>query len=370
MLTRRAFLHRLGSVVLIGGIAGLSACSGESQSPPTMLAGTTPTGNPQDRFRGRTMTFASWGGAYQDAQKKAFTDPFSAKYGVTVLHDGPVNNTKTRAMAESGNPTWDVVDVTDTFLYNAAKDVLFEPIDYTVVNRSLLAPEYIHEFGVGTIVWSYNIGYNTEVFPGDSHPKSWADIFDANKFPGKRTLPGSSPVPNLEIALLADGVDPKDLYPLDVDRAFAKLDTIKEHVIWWETNSQSQQLFVDGEVTCGLIINGRAYDIAKKGAPIGLEWNQNIRSVDYFVVLKGSKNKDVAMEFINFASQAEQQAIMANEIAYAPTNPEAFKFINPEVRPWLSTEPENAAKGFLINAAYWADHLKELQARWDEWKLS
>ena len=106
---------------------------------------------------------------------------------------------------------------------------------------------------------------------------------------------------------MADGVPMDKLYPLDIDRAFAKFDTIKGEIIWWDTNSQSQQLFIDGEVNLGLILNGRAYDAAKKGAPIAVEWNGNVQSVDYFVVLKGAANTDVAMRFIQFASQPEGQ---------------------------------------------------------------
>jgi putative spermidine/putrescine transport system substrate-binding protein len=273
-------------------------------------------------------------------------------------------------MAESGAPTWDVVDVSDSFLYPGAEDGLFDPIDYSVVDREALVPEYTHDFGVGSIVWSYNIGYNTEVFAGENHPSGWADVFDLEKFPGKRTFPGISPAAVLEAALMADGVDPNELYPLDVDRAFAKLDTIKQDVIWWDTNSESQQLFVDGEVNLGMILNGRAYDLFKQDMPIALEWNGNIQSVDYFSVLKGAKNADVGMVFIQFASQPEQQAIMANEIAYAPTNPDAFPLIDEAVVPWLSTAPENREKGILIDVEYWRENMTDVAAQFTEWLIS
>jgi putative spermidine/putrescine transport system substrate-binding protein len=321
-------------------------------------------------LQGRQMTFASWGGAYQDAQQKAFGDPFSAAYGVTIHQDGPVDDAKTRAQGESGASTWDVVDVVDSFLYNASKDGIFEPIDYAVVDRDALVPEYTHDYGVGTIVWSNNIGYSTEAYDEESHPMSWADVFDVAKFPGKRTFPGSSPDVNMEVALMADGVPMDELYPLDIDRAFAKFDTIKSEIIWWETNSQSQQLFIDGEVNLGLILNGRAYDAAKQGAPINVEWNGNIQSVDYFVVPKGAANADVAMAFIQFASQPEQQAIMANEIAYAPTNPDAIPLIDPDIVPWLSTSPGNREKGILVNVEYWQENLKTVSERWTQWLMS
>ncbi len=176
--------------------------------------------------------------------------------------------------------------------------------------------------------------------------------------------------PMLEIALMADGVTPDKLYPLDVDRAFKKLDTIKKNTIWWTTNSQSQQLLTDGEVTCGLILNGRVYDAVQKGAKITLVWNQNIQSVDYLVVPKGSRNRDAAMTLIGEMTGAENQAKLANMIAYSPTNPDAFKTIDPAISPWLSTNPENASKGFVINAEYWRDQYEALAERWTAWKLS
>lgn len=359
----RSAVSRRGLLRGAGGAVGLVLAS--------RLGRVAAQGTPApDAFAGREMTFASWGGAYQDAQKKAYCDPFSAVSGVTIHQDGPVDDAKTRAMGESGAPTWDVVDVTDSFLYNASQDGIFEPIDYNVVDRSALIPEYTHDYGVGTIVWSNNIGYNTEVYGPEGGPTGWADVFDLEKFPGKRTFPGSSPDVNLEVALMADGVDPNELYPVDVERALRKFDTIRDEIIWWETNSQSQQLFIDGEVNLGLILNGRAYDAAKQGAPIAVEWNGNIQSVDYFVVLKGSPNADVAMAFIQFASQPEQQAIMANEIAYAPTNPDAIPLIDPAIVPWLSTAPENREKGILINVEYWRDNLKTVGERWKQWQMS
>lgn len=320
-------------------------------------------------LKGREMVFASWGGSYQDAQKKSYCDPFQQSTGVVVIQDGPASGAKLRTMVEAGAPIWDVVDVTDIFLYaNAGKD-LFEKIDSSIVDTKEVDPIYVHDNGVGCIVWSYNIGYNKKDFPGSHRPRSWADIFDAKRFPGKRML-RDRVYPTMEIALMADGVAIDDLYPLDIDRAFKKLDAIKDDVVWWKSNSQSQQLLTDGAVSCGLILNGRAYDLVKKGGPVGLEWNQNIQSADFFAIPKAAKNADVAQHFMNTMIAAENQATMANIIAYSPVNPKAFADINEDVKPWLSTNPDNAKQGFVINAAYWRDNLDELTERWNEWKLS
>jgi putative spermidine/putrescine transport system substrate-binding protein len=319
-------------------------------------------------LKGTTVVFTSWGGAYQDAEKVSYCEPFAKATGATVVQDGPMNVAKFRAMASSGTPDWDVVDITGGFLEVAAKDGLLEKIDPKLVNLGRIDPRFVHEYGVGCIVWSSNLGYSTTAFPNGA-PKTWADLFDLKKFPGKRTVQ-DQPVASLEVALLADGVAPDKLYPLDVDRAFKKLSEIKSQTVFWTTNSQSQQLFVDREVVMGIILNGRVYDAAQKGAKIALSWEQNIQQVDYLVVPKGSKSRDAAMRLIDTMTVAENQAKVANLIAYSPTNIEAFKGIDSKLEPWLCTTPENTKKGFVMSQPYWRDHLKELTERWTAWKLA
>ncbi len=334
-----------------------------------MALGTGSPAHAADDFKGKTVVFASWGGAYQDAEKASYCDPFAQLTGARVLQDGPMNAAKFRAMIEGGAPDWDVADVTIDFLYAGIGDNLFEKIDRSIVDTSRVSPELVNDYGIGCIVWSYNLGYSTKAYAGKEAPRTWADLFDLKRFPGKRAL-GDNVVATLEVALMADGVTPDKLYPLDVDRALKKLDTIKAQTIFWGTNSQSQQLFVDGEINLGLILNGRAYDAAKKGAPIAVSWEQNIQSVDYLVVPRGSKNRQAAMRLLDVMTLPENQAKLANMIAYAPTNPAAFSAIDPQIAPWLSTAPDNVKRGFVINAGFWRDNLKALQERWAAWKLT
>ena len=353
VLGRRQFLTAAG-----GAIAG-----------GLVLTGATRAARAQGKFAGEKVVFASWGGIYQEASKKGYCDSFAAKTGATVIQDGPVDYAKLRTMIQSGSPTWDVVDVTIDFLYNAAKDGLFEKIDTNIVDTSGLPAKYVHEYGIANIVWSYNIAFNTQAFPEGKHPKTWSEFFDVDKFPGRRAL-RDRVNPMLEIALLADGVRFESLYPLDVDRALKKLDALKKNAVWWTTNSQSQQLMIDGECTLGILNNGRIYDAVQKGAKIGIEWAQNLQSVDYLVVPKGSKAKNAAMGLIGEMVLAESQARVSNIMPLAPTNPEAFKLITKEVAPWLSTEPANLTQGFPINEEFWRDNYKTLAERWTAWKLS
>jgi putative spermidine/putrescine transport system substrate-binding protein len=318
---------------------------------------------------GTTVVFASWGGAYQQAQKVCYCDPFAAETGAQVVQDGPMNTARFRTMIESGTPDWDVADITINTLFSGAQDNLFEKIDTAIVDTSRIAPQFINDFGIGCIAWSYNLAFNTRTFPAGKRPEVWADLFDTKRFPGKRTML-DQPVANLEAALMADGVKPADLYPLDVERALRKIDTIKPQTVFWSSNSQSQQLFVDEEVSVGIILNGRAYDASKKGADIGISWEGNIQSVDYLVVPRGSRHRDAAMRLINTMTRADNQAKLANLIAYAPTNPAAYKDIAPDLAKWLSTSPENAARGFVINAEWWRQNERRMVERWAAWKLA
>jgi putative spermidine/putrescine transport system substrate-binding protein len=319
-------------------------------------------------FAGRRVVFTSWGGAYQNAEQAGYCVAFARKTGAEVIQDGPTDYAKLRTMVQSGAPVWDVVDVQDFFTETAARDGLLEKIDTGIIDVARIDPRFVDPYGVGNIVFSFNLGYNTAAFP-DRPPRTWADYFDLKAFPGPRSVRDMAQ-PMLEAALIADGVDSKALYPLDVDRAFRKLDTIKGDAIFWSTSSQSQQLLVDRSAVMGMINNGRAYDAVKKGAALAISWEQNLQAGDDLVVLKGSKHRDVAMALINEMTLPENQATVANLMALSPTNPNAFKFIDAKVQPWLSTFAPNAGKGIMINKTYWRDNLTRLTERWDAWKLA
>jgi putative spermidine/putrescine transport system substrate-binding protein len=333
------------------------------------LAGPLMRARAARRFEGRTVVFSSYGGSYQQNEKVCYCDPFAEATGAKVLQDGPFDEAKFRVMVESGHPTWDVGEATLSFLHSGAKQNLFEKLDFSRINTKRIDPRFVTEYGVGNVATSYNIAYNTKLIASGAHPRSWADVFDLEKFPGVRSLMNKV-VPMLEIALLADGVPMDKLYPIDASRAFKKLDTIKQNAVWWDTFSQSQQLVVDGHASCGVMNSGRVFDAFKKGASVAVEWNQNIQNGGFWVVLKGSANADVSHGLIDEMTVAENQAKMANLNAYSPTNPDALKLVDPDIRSWLPLDPGNAKLGVLINGAFWAEHQRELNDRWNEWKLT
>ncbi|MBV8915538.1 MAG: ABC transporter substrate-binding protein [Acetobacteraceae bacterium] len=310
------------------------------------------------------IVFTSWGGTTQDAQKKAWADPFQKETGIRVKMDGPTDYGKFKAMVDSGNVSWDVVDTEGDFAVAAAKQGLLEKIDYTIVDRTHLDPRFTSDYYVGSFYYSFVIGFNKTAL--GKEPKNWADVFDLKNFSGKRTFYKWSAPGVLEIALLADGMAPDKLYPLDLDRAFRKLDTIKSEIVWWSGGAQSQQLLASGEAALGQFWNGRVFAVQKEQEGIGMSWEQNLTAADLLVVPKGTKNKEAAMKFLAAATSAKGQADMATQTNYAPVNTESAKLMSASDRAGL---PDQHTQGQInLDMNYWAEHREEIGKRWYEWQ--
>lgn len=311
------------------------------------------------------MVFTSWGGTTQDAQAAHWAAPFTEKGGPAVVQDGPTDYGKIKAMVEAGAVTWDVVDAEYDWALQAGKAGLLEPLDFTVIDKTKLDPRFVSDFAVGSFYYSFVLGWNPANF-ADAKPATLADLFDTTKFPGKRTFYKWSAPGVIEAALLADGVAPDALYPLDLDRAFKKLDTIKGDIIWWEGGAQSQQLLASGEAAIGFFWNGRLSALQADGMDVGISWDQNITAADALVVPKGAKNKEAAMKFIAEATSAEGQAAFAAATGYAPVNLGSADLMDPAIR---ATLPD-AQTAVQVNAdmAYWAEHRDEIGNRWYAWQ--
>ncbi|WP_152225166.1 polyamine ABC transporter substrate-binding protein [Pseudomonas sp. SCB32] len=315
-------------------------------------------------FGADSLSFVSWGGTTQDAQKQAWADSFSKSTGVQVVQDGPTDYGKLKAMVESGNVQWDVVDVEADFALRAAAEGLLEPLDFNTIKRDRIDPRFVSDHGVGSFYFSFVLGYNQGKV-GGKQPQDWTALFDTATYPGKRAL-YKWPSPGvLELALLADGVPKDKLYPLDLERAFKKLDTIKKDIVWWGGGAQSQQLLASGEATLGQFWNGRIYALQQDGAPVGVSWKQNLVMADFLVVPKGSKNKDAAMKFLANASSAKGQADFANLTAYAPVNLDSVGQLKSDLAPNLPTA--YAQEQITLDYAYWAKNGPAIAARWNEW---
>ncbi|MBX5168414.1 ABC transporter substrate-binding protein [Rhizobium sp. NZLR1b] len=310
------------------------------------------------------MVFSSWGGTTQDAQKAAWASPFTEKTGITVVQDGPTDYGKLKAMVEAGEVTWDVVDVEGDYAAQAGKTGQLEKLDFSVIDKSKLDPRFVTDYSVGSFYYSFVIGCNVDAVK--ACPKTWADLFDTAKFPGKRTFYKWSAPGVIEAALLADGVPADKLYPLDLDRAFKKLDTIKSDIIWWSGGAQSQQLLASAEAPFGSVWNGRMTALAATGIKVETSWEQNITAADALVVPKGSPNVEAAMKFIALATSAEPQAALAKATGYAPINLDSAKLMDPETAKTLPDQ--QTASQVNADMSYWADNRDAIGEKWYAWQ--
>jgi putative spermidine/putrescine transport system substrate-binding protein len=321
----------------------------------------------------RDLTVVSWGGAYQDAQRKIYFEPFMKSTGIKLVEDSWNGGIGTlRAKVEGGNADWDVVQVEAEELLLGCDDGLFEPMDFNAIGgKDAFLPAAVNECGVGAIVWSTALSYDGDKL-GASPPKSWADFFDLQKFPGKRGL-RKGPKYALEFALMGDGVATADVYkvlkqPEGVDRAFKKLDAIKKDIVWWEAGAQPTQLLASGEVAMTSAYNGRiaAANMSDK-RHFKIVWPGHIDAVDSWVILKGSPNKEAGLKFIAFASDPKRQAQLPELVTYGVTNKAASSLINPEILRELPTSPENLALGIPIDGEYWVANIERLTERFNRW---
>jgi putative spermidine/putrescine transport system substrate-binding protein len=311
------------------------------------------------------------GGEMQNAMRRIFYSEFEKRYGIKVINTSPVDLGKQQAMVRSGNVEWTVTEIGGEDAIRAEQSGLLEPLDHKIIDFSQF-PENLRDrkFVFPKAVYSTVMGYRTDVFKDGNAPKSWAEFWDVQKFPGPRTMQ-DSPTDNLEFALLADGVPADKLYPLDLDRAFKKMDQIKKHVaVWWTTGAQSAQVLIDKEAVLGTAWNGRYYSLIKEGAPIKIEWNQGAIKESAYAIPKGAKDAYWGQKFLALAAEPKPQGLYADIIGYPGLNLEAIKYTDPKVAPFLPTNPEYLPKQFWTNLAWWNENGAAVKERWARWKLS
>jgi putative spermidine/putrescine transport system substrate-binding protein len=338
------------------------------------------------------MTVVSWGGAYQASQQNAYTEPYAAATDTAFTWDESSNEAvaKLRAQNEAGNVTWDLVDVEGPDSQRLCDEGLAAEIDPDAqlaagTDGSTPTADFgdslVNECYIPQIVFSTTFGYRTDVAEwGGKVPEDLCAVFDLENFPGKRALE-KRPKKNLEWALLCDGVGKDELYdvlstPEGVDRALAKLDTIKDQTVWWSAGAETPQLLADGEVVIGSTYNGRLFSvIAEQNQPVDMLWDWQVFDFDGWIVPADLPEDRLnrVMHFLHYATDTQRLADQAKFISYGPSRASSQPLVSThadlgiDMAPHMPTAPENAETGFLFNYAWWADHRDELDARFHSW---
>ncbi|MBV9785357.1 MAG: ABC transporter substrate-binding protein [Acidisphaera sp.] len=320
-----------------------------------------------------TVVIRTTGGVFEAALKRDFFEPFTKATGVRVI---PVAASagemlaKSRAMQESGRVEWDIISPQYDDLPNLAP-LLMDLGDCTSIPNISRdgVPGTCGRWGELYLTGAELLAFNPQAFP-QRKPSSWNDFYDVEVFPGRRALSNTGvPWGMLIQALCADGVPREALFPLDLDRAFRKLDTIKPHIsVWWRTGDQSQALMRSGDVVMQTMWLGRAYASRRAGVPIEWTFNQSVADFGAWAILKGAPHPNAAKAFLNFYMEnPEAHTAFAREMGYTTSSRDGQALLSPEDKEGLVATPETFAKIIHIDPAWLAANRAPALERWNRW---
>ncbi len=333
------------------------------------------------------VNIASWGGAYTASQQKAYQETYKDPDSISFInYNGGLDEVRTQV--ESGNVTWDIVDVRPHEARVGCDEGLFEELDRSAFEKAPdgtsmdddIMVEVPNDCVVPQIFWSWVTFYEEGTFEG-AQPTTITDFFNVKKFPGKRGI-GTSPNANIEMALMADGVSIKDLYKVmstdeGIDRAFRMLDKIKDHAVFWSSGAMPLELVKSGEVAMSTAYNGRiGAAVLSEGAKFVTVWDGQVLEEEWLVMMKGAPNKKEAMDFLIHASSTASQAEQAKYINYGPMRASAFAVIK-KGEPWfhngknimehMPSRSEVMARTVVASPEWWAYFGDSVSARYTAW---
>jgi putative spermidine/putrescine transport system substrate-binding protein len=357
---RRALLRAAGGVAALAAVPSLAACgTGTSRN----VAGSAKAGS-------KTVVVRDSGGAYGQALQKAIYTPFTQETGINVQVTN-LQGTQMLAQIQQGRPQFDLINNSMKELLKYANQDGLEKLDHDRIKSltsAKIPDRQITEYAVAHSFYAQCIAYRTDAF-GGRKPQSWADFWDTKTFQGSRSLCNpEADLPELEFALLADGVPMDKLYPLDVDRAFKAMSRIRADVKkFWDSGPLPGVLLSRQEVTMSTIWHGRLADLTKQNVPVAAQLNGARRQFSGFGIPKGAAHADTAYQLLDYSLRPEVQAALAR--AY-PSNPSSLVAYNKLTKQELSTlagAPQYYDKGFDADVDWWLKNEAAVTKRWLEW---
>jgi putative spermidine/putrescine transport system substrate-binding protein len=348
----------------MGVVAGCGDDEAESGSSGSSTTETSGGESGAQNLEGQQLVFVNYGGATADAAKAAWIDPFQEEFGVKMTMDAPTDPAKVKAMVQSGQTTWDVIDI-DPASGASQCGTLYEELS-PEVDVSQIDEKYMtSKCGVPIMVQAIALVYNKEMF-GDNPPTKITDFMDTEKFPGKRTIFNYA-VGGLEPILLADGVDPEQLFPLDFDRAEKAIQKLGNNLVFHGELAQQAESLVSGDFAMCLCYTARAAVSAEDGANIGVVWEHMFEVWDELYAIKGSKSPEAQQAFLNFVAQPEQQAAFTENLPYGPTTPSSEPELSETFKQFVPAghEDEIGTPG-TYDAQWWTDNADAAFAAWTD----
>jgi len=372
-MSRRALLKHGGRFATAGALfaAGYPLLASAQESSPTPVELPAVTEIPESLKGSGEVRIASYGGTFQDAQREAYFKPFEQLSGIRVIEAEGPSIAQVKAMVDTGNIEWDVAQFDRSSVINLERQGdYWEEIDYSLFDTANLDEYRRYKFSVDMLPYAQIFGYRTDAFP--EGPQGWADFWNTEAFPGPRAMIAGTGglTPDLEAALIADGVPVTEIYPIDIERAFSSLSKIRDSVVkWWEAGAVPAQMLNDNEAVLAQIWNGRLKALLDAGAPVAPQWNQGSLRTDVWAIPKGAPNKDNAQKFSAFITMAIPQARLSKLIPYGSVNNASNQHMTAAELENLITAPPIVDQLFLHDSGWWADNVDTVLNRWNEWIL-
>jgi len=312
------------------------------------------------------LVMVSYGGSYADALREVIAEPFTQASGIAVQFLNTPDLARVKAQIVSRNVTWDIFDASGPLIMAGSAGGYWEDIDTAIVDTSNVVGG-VGRDRVPNYIFSGGVAWNTQQ-NGARQPRNFREFWDVEQFPGRRAM-RNRVSETLEAALLADGVAPKDLYPLDVERGFAALERIKPQVRkWFEQTAQMVTLLQSREIDWMYAYPNRIRVAQESGIPVDFSFAQTLNLFNYMAVLKGSQKRDEAMAYIQFALRPDIQAGLAEKLSLVPVVRGAASLMGEAARRWLP-DVENPNSVF-VNDEFWGEHYASLDKRFKEWILT
>ncbi len=345
------------------------------------------TGSDPETIKEDKLRIVTWGGAYRKSLDNAFFEPFSDKSGIKI----DVVEYKGRSLLPSptnskGLADLDVANLSSYEVQKSCELGLIAEIDPDLFTRqtndsnteSDFLSAGIHKCGVGSFAWSLAIIFDKTQIKRKREPNSLKSFFNIKRFPGKRSLP-EGPKYTLELALLADGVSSGEVYSTlgteeGVARAFAVLDKIKDHLVWWKKADEPFTQLANKEVVFATAYSGRIFNnISRKRLPIKIIWDRQIYDTLFWSIASDTTNKNLALEFIKFATTPRQLAKLTMQYPYGPLRKSAIDHIGLhsaakiDLVPFIPTHPTNFKTAIQLDSIWWKENGNRMSALFSSW---
>lgn len=371
-LTRRSLLG-VGAAAAVAAVAG---CRGDDPGPtptPVLPVGTpvaqVPNFDDPTRWAGKVLRVAAWGGEVQAALSAAVWQPFAKATGCTV-QELTTDYAQLSSSAGGVQPYADVLVVDEVWAETASTAGVVETIAADEIDRERFGRVEATENAVPAYAYALVDAFRRDAMQQNGEPASWADWWDVNRYDGPRTLPRNA-FGCFEFALLADGVERDKLYPLDGPRAVESLKRISGKIVdlWWDSGLEPVAWLSNERADFAAAWHYRVIAGQQDGRAINLTWKDGLLVADSWVIAKGSPVRDVAIDFLKYATSPEVQAVLARTIPLGPVTPKSFDLIDPKVAKTLPTAPDAVDQLIRPDNAWWAAHKAEANEQFNCWLL-